>query len=152
GRDELAADWGIKPEQVIDYQTLVGDSVDNVKGVAGIGPKTASQLLQQYGALDNILAHLDDFKGKKRENLEAAKAWLATSRELVRLKTDVPLDEDWEKWRVQSWDAQRLLDLFRDLAFRGLGDMVRESIRETAPVVPRATRVVQGNLFGGAET
>ncbi|MFO0968833.1 MAG: DNA polymerase I [Gemmataceae bacterium] len=151
GRDELAADWGVKPEQVIDFQTLVGDSVDNVKGVAGIGPKTASQLLQQYGTLDNILAHLDDFKGKKRENLEAAKPYLPTSRELVRLKTDVPVEEEWEKWRVQAWDGPRLLDLFRDLSFRGLSDMVRDSIRETAPVVPRASRVVQGSLFGGEE-
>src|SRR5262245_11851429 len=58
GRAELREDWGITPEQVVDFQTLVGDSVDNVKGVPGIGPKTATQLLQEYGTIENILANL----------------------------------------------------------------------------------------------
>ncbi len=148
GRDELATDWGVKPEQVIDYQTLVGDSVDNVKGVSGIGPKTASQLLQQYGTLDNLLQHLDDFKGKKRENLEAARPYLPVSRELVRLKTDVELPEEWDEWRVKNWDAPRLLDIFRELGFRGLSDMVRESIKEMKPEPIKRPRVVQADLFG----
>ncbi len=65
----LAADWGVKPEQVVDFQTLVGDSVDNVPGAQGIGPKTASQYLQTYGTLDNLMAHLDEIKGKKQESL-----------------------------------------------------------------------------------
>src|SRR5439155_9878775 len=52
----LAADWGVKPEQVVDFQTLVGDSVDNVPGAPGIGPKTAAQYLQTYGSLDNLMA------------------------------------------------------------------------------------------------
>ena len=72
GRAELLADWGVAPEQVVDFQTLVGDSVDNVPGVPGVGPKTAAKLLQQYGTLDNLLAHVDDLpKGKMKENIRA---------------------------------------------------------------------------------
>src|SRR5262249_25459939 len=62
----LAADWGVRPEQVIDFQTLVGDSVDNVPGAKGIGPKTAAELLQTYGTLDNLMSRLDEIKGKKQ--------------------------------------------------------------------------------------
>src|SRR4051812_20092695 len=69
GRAELLADWGVTPEQVVDLQTLVGDSVDNVPGVPGIGVKTAAKLLQQFGTLDNLLARLDEVPGKKQESL-----------------------------------------------------------------------------------
>src|SRR5439155_10289722 len=72
-RDSLQQDWGIKPEQVVDLQALVGDTVDNVPGVAGVGVKTAAKLLQEYGTLDNVLAHIDDIpRPKQRENLKAA--------------------------------------------------------------------------------
>ena len=63
GRDELLQDWGITPEQVVDFQALVGDSVDNVPGVPGIGVKTAAKLLQEFGTLDNILANIDKIAG-----------------------------------------------------------------------------------------
>src|SRR5918993_173859 len=70
-REALMADWGVTPEQVVDFQTLVGDSVDNVKGVPGIGPKTAAELLQKYGTLDNLIQHVDEIKQpKRRENLK----------------------------------------------------------------------------------
>ena len=69
--ESLKNDWGIRPEQVIDYQTLVGDSVDNVRGVEGVGPKTASKYLQDYDTIENLIAHVNDLKGKKKENLQA---------------------------------------------------------------------------------
>ena len=73
GRAELLDDWGVTPEQVVDLQTLVGDSVDNVPGVPGIGVKTAAKLLQEFGTLDNLLANVDQVAGAKRqENLRAA--------------------------------------------------------------------------------
>src|SRR5580704_5236356 len=69
-RDSLNKVWGVKPEQVVDFQTLVGDSVDNVPGVPGVGEKTAAKLLQQYETLDNLVAHLDEIKqAKLKENL-----------------------------------------------------------------------------------
>src|SRR5262249_58360346 len=92
GRKELLADWGITPEQVVDLQTLVGDSVDNVKGVPGIGVKTAARLLQQFGTLENLLTHVEEVPGaKKQDNLRAAQPLLELSRKLVRLSTDVPV-------------------------------------------------------------
>src|SRR5437762_13134238 len=89
GREELLADWGVTPEQVVDLQTLVGDSVDNVPGVPGIGVKTAAKLLQEFGTLENVLAGVERIPGaKKQENLRAAGPTVALSRQLVRLATD----------------------------------------------------------------
>src|SRR5262249_46755970 len=66
-REALLREWGIRPDQVVDLQTLVGDSVDNVPGVPGIGLKTAAKLLQEFGTLDNLLAHIDQVPGAKKQ-------------------------------------------------------------------------------------
>ncbi len=121
----LAADWGVKPEQVIDFQTLVGDSVDNVPGAQGIGPKTAAQFLQTYESLDNLMAHLDEVKGKKQESLRAFQPLLERTRTLVTLDTHVPFALEWDAWRIQPWDAGRLLELFRGWGFHRFADQVR---------------------------
>lgn len=157
----LLKDWGITPEQVIDFQTLVGDSVDNVPGVPGIGPKTASKLLQDYHTLDNLLAHLDEIPGKKQEALKAALPHLETSRQLVRLRADLPIEEKWEQWRLGDWDAPKLLELFRALGFHRFAEVVRDTLpvptrtrtavkpgRDGPPTVRPTTGEVQGTLFG----
>src|SRR5262245_26559627 len=105
----LEKDWGVRPDQVIDLQALVGDSIDNVQGVPGIGLKTGAKLLQDYDTLENLLEHVGDIPGKKQENLRAAAVFLPISRQLVRLETDVPLKLDWENWQLQEWDAPTLL-------------------------------------------
>lgn len=123
---ELLADWGIRPEQVIDFQSLVGDSVDNVPGVPLIGPKKASALLQQFGTLEEVLAHADQAPGAKlRENLKTFAEQARLSRQLVTLRRDLPLTLDWEAARVGRWDAERLQHLFREYGFRRFGDEVR---------------------------
>lgn len=163
-RDSLWKDWGVTPEQVVDFQTLVGDSVDNVRGVPGIGPKTASKMLQDYGTLDNLMAHVDEIPGKKQEALKASGEIIKTSRELVKLKTDVALTEDWDNWRLREWDGPRLLDLFQGFNFRRFADVVKESVRtkqkeekekekEKEKDKEKRARaadsdVVQGSLFG----
>ena len=125
-REGLLADWGIKPEQVVDLQSLVGDSVDNVPGVPGIGLKTAAKLLQEYGTLENVLANIDKVPGaKKQENLRASREQLKTGEKLVRLATDVPIAMDWDNWQLQPWDAPKLLALFKEWGFRGFADQVR---------------------------
>jgi DNA polymerase-1 len=144
----LQADWGIRPEQVIDFQTLVGDSVDNVPGAQGIGPKTACQLLQAYDTLDNLMAHLGEIKGKKQESLRAFQDKLALSRQLVTLDTHVALPLEWDAWRVQPWDATKLLELFRSWGFQRFADQVRA---ERVIVQPQK-KPVQGNLFGDGGT
>ena len=115
----LLEDWGVRPDQVIDFQSLVGDSVDNVPGVPMVGPKKASALLQQFGTLEEVLANADKAPGKKlTENLKTYADQALMSRELVTLRTDLPIQVDWETARVHEPDYQRLYDLFTDFGFR----------------------------------
>ncbi len=127
----LMADWGVRPEQVVDYQALVGDSVDNVPGVPGVGAKTATKWLQQYGTLDNLIAHADEVGGPKvRDSLKAAIANgnLKMSKDLVTLRKDVPVAFDWDGWRRRDWDGQRLLELFQQFDFKGYAARVRATL------------------------
>ncbi len=140
GREELQADWGIKPEQVVDLQSLVGDSVDNVPGVPGIGVKTAAKLLQDFGTLENILANIDRISGTKRqENLRNSGAIVQRARELVRLKSDVPIALDWDAWRLSDVDAPGLRHLFQEWGFHSLARQFSGSDEDSAPM--------QGELF-----
>jgi DNA polymerase I len=146
-RDALNQDWGITPQQVVDFQALVGDSVDNVPGVPGVGPKTAAKLLQEYGTLDNLLANLDKLgKGKTVDNLRASAEKVKLSRQLVLLEKRVPLSLDWDAWRVQAWDGPRLLKLFEGFGFRGFSARVRSEMHSAAPP---ANGPAPTDLFGG---
>jgi DNA polymerase I len=119
-RDALNADWGITPEQVVDYQALVGDAVDNVPGVPMIGPKFARQLLEQYGTLESVLDHAADVAGAKRkENLVKYRDQALLSRDLVRLDTHVPVAIPWNM-QVGRIDRTAALALFREFGFRSL--------------------------------
>jgi DNA polymerase-1 len=130
-RDALMRDWCIRPEQVIDLQALVGDSVDNVPGVPGIGLKTGAKLLQEYGTIDNLLAHIDQLAGAKvKENLRAAGEKLRLSRLLVRLETEIAMEMDWEGWRLREPDHGRLLGLFQEWGFQRFADQVRGCVRQ----------------------
>lgn len=126
----LEREWGIRPEQVIDYLSLVGDTSDNIPGVPGVGPKTASRWLQLYGSLEGILQHIDELPGgpRMRESLRQAanNGTLQRSRQLVTLDRNVPLACDWEGWRRRPWDYPRLLDLFHELGFRTFAERVRK--------------------------
>jgi DNA polymerase-1 len=155
GRDELLADWGVRPDQVVDFQSLVGDSVDNVPGVPGVGPKTAAKLLQQYGTLDNLLGHLGELpKGKMKENLIAFAEKVQLSRRLVRLATDVPIALDWDAWRIHDLDAARLVTLFEAAGFRSFTAKARAATRGgatgTTAVAPAAAPAGDG-LFADVE-
>jgi len=148
GRQELLHDWGITPEQVVDFQSLVGDKVDNVPGVPGIGEKTAAVLLQQFGTLDNVLANVDKVAGaKKQENLRAWAEKEQISRQLVRLETDVQIALDWEGWRLGPWDQPRLLALFREWGFRTFAAQVAAEGPPPPAVSPSGNGNTQGELF-----
>jgi DNA polymerase-1 len=122
-RSALASDWGIAPEQVVDFQALVGDKVDNVPGVPLIGPKLAKELLEKYGTLENVLDHADDVPGaKRRQNLIDYREAALLSRKLVELDRRVPVAVDWEAARVGGFDRERMAELFRDFGFRSLAD------------------------------
>lgn len=126
GVEELLADWGISPEQVTDFQGLVGDSVDNIPGVPQIGPKKATTLLQQFPNLEELYDNLPQVKGDKlRQNLEIHREQAFLSRQLAHLVRDLPLPLDWECSRTGQWNAPRLLELFQELGFRRFADEMR---------------------------
>jgi DNA polymerase-1 len=154
-RAALMGIWGVTPEQVVDFQALVGDSVDNVPGVPGVGEKTAAKLLQQYGTLDNLVAHADEIKqAKLKENLKAAIASgaLEKSRSLVRLEANVPMPLDWENWRRHEWDAPRLLELMQGFGFRRFADQVRAGMKSAGAAKNAALLATVGAADAGART
>ncbi len=145
----LHNDWGVRPDQVVDFQTLVGDSVDNIPGAKGIGEKTAAKLLQDYGTLDNLVAKLDEIPGKKKDNLRDFLPMLDLTRTLVKLDTQVPFEQAWDRWHLQEPDAPRLHGLFKQWGFRRFADQVAP--RVVQPAKPTG-EFLQGDLFGGEAT
>ena len=116
--EELLADWGIRPDQVVDFQSLVGDSTDNIPGVAKVGPKTATELLQQFDTLEGIYENIAKITGKKKEYLLAGKESAFLSRQLVTLKNDVPIQVDWQPYG--GFHAEKLRALFQRFGFKSL--------------------------------
>jgi DNA polymerase-1 len=128
GRAELLADWGITPAQVVDLQTLVGDTADNVPGAVGIGIKTASSLLQEFGTIENIYANMDKISGvKRKENLAAFAERITLVRNLVTLDRNSPVEFDLEGWRLREIDAGKSISLFQTLGFRGILAQIEKS-------------------------
>jgi DNA polymerase-1 len=110
--------FGVPPERIIDYLTLVGDAVDNVPGVAKCGPKTAVKWLTEYGTLDNLIAHAGEIKGVVGDNLRAALDWLPQARVLITIKTDVALPFDFDDLVLKPRDTDALRTLFERYEFR----------------------------------
>jgi DNA polymerase-1 len=122
-REVLRQEWGVAPNQVVDYQALVGDSTDNVPGVPLIGPKAARDLLEKYGTLENILAHVDEVGGAaKKENLKTYREQALLSRKLVKLDAHVPLAIPWRSARPDGCDQARARALFDEFGFRRLAE------------------------------
>lgn len=116
--------FGVKPEQIIDFLSLTGDTVDNVPGVNKCGPKTAAKWLAEYGSLDGVIAHADKIGGKIGEYLREALPSLPLSRELVTIKTDVALDTTVKELQLRERDTEALRELFTRYEFKaGLKDL-----------------------------
>jgi DNA polymerase-1 len=114
----VAAKFGVPPERIIDYLTLVGDTVDNVPGVAKCGPKTAVKWLAEYGTLDKLMAHADEIKGVVGDNLRAARDWLPQARVLITIKTDVALPFEFDDLVLKPREIDTLRALFQRYEFR----------------------------------
>ena len=120
----LEKDKGITPAQVVDMLALMGDNVDNIPGVKGVGPKTAAKLISQFGTLENLLAHTDELTGKLKENIQAARDRLPLNLQLVKLKHDVPMDFTLEDAAVGAIQYEALRSMFKQLGFnRHLDDL-----------------------------
>lgn len=121
GRDEVIARFGVPPEQVLEVLGLAGDSSDNIPGVPGIGEKTASALIQEFGSIDRLLASIDQVKGKKRqENLRTYAEQARLSRQLVDLMDDLQVEVSLEDLTLCDPDRVALEKLFKQLEFNKL--------------------------------
>lgn len=116
--DGVVEKFGVRPDQIIDYLTLVGDSVDNIPGVPNVGPKTAAKWLNQYDSLDNLLKHRDEIRGKVGENLRNHLSEIPLARQLVTIKTDVPVDFSISDLKPMHPDKEALVPLFQELGFK----------------------------------
>jgi len=119
--------FGVRPEQILDYMTLIGDSIDNVPGVPKVGPKTAAKWLAEYGTLDNLVANAAKITGAVGESLRGALAWLPEGRRLLCIRTDLELPLAIEDLVVQAPDNQRLFELYDRLEFKRWRDELRRS-------------------------
>src|SRR5689334_23275333 len=93
----VTAKFGVPPDKIVDYLALIGDQIDNIPGVDKVGPKTAAKWIAQYGSLDGVISHANDFTGLAGENLRKVLDWLPQARELLTVKRDVPLPIPFEK-------------------------------------------------------
>ncbi len=122
----VTAEFGVPPHLMLDYQTLVGDQVDNVPGVPKVGPKTAVKWLLEYGSLDALVARAGDIKGVAGENLRNALEWLPRGRELLAIKTDCDLEDhvaglpSFESIRIGGQDTEALKAFSERYGFKGL--------------------------------
>ncbi len=130
----VLAKFGVPPNRIVDYLSLVGDAVDNVPGVEKVGPKTAVKWLAQFDTLEEIIAHADEVKGAVGENLRRALGWLPMARKLITIRTDVPLDSAVADLVMRPADKPALLELYGRYYFRTWLREVQDSDVVTAPV------------------
>lgn len=144
GIPDVIEKWGVPPEKMIDLQALTGDSTDNVPGIPGIGPKTAAQLLEEFGDLETLLSRAGEIKqAKRRENIVANTELARVSRQLVELRTDVPLDMDLEALVLEPQDGPKLIAFLKAMEFTTLTRRVAEACGTDAAVIDAATVPVE---------
>jgi DNA polymerase-1 len=131
--DALREKKGITPAQVTDMLALMGDNIDNIPGVDGIGPKTAAKLIAEFGDIDSIYANIDKIKGKRRENLEKARQFMDISRKLVALKRDLDLDFNMDTAKVGAIDATAIQRFFKEMGFRRHQTDLERLLKDSTP-------------------
>ena len=147
GPKEVCEKWNIKRvDQVIDILGLMGDAVDNIPGIAGVGEKTAAKLLAEYDTLENVLAHADSIKGALGEKVRNGKESAIISKKLATIITNVPVSFHEEDFRVKDIDKETLKDVFAELEFKTLGKRILgEEVVTAAAVAPESMIT---DLFG----
>ena len=121
-RQKVLEEYGVEPEALIEVKGLQGDSSDNIPGVPGIGPKTAINLVKKYGTIENLYKKIelgeDDLKGKQKESIVNNKEMALISRTLGEINTNVPLDDTLENLKVEEWDKEKVLEIFKVCNFK----------------------------------
>jgi 5'-3' exonuclease len=143
GAEKVREKWGVAPEMIGDVLALVGDSVDNIPGVDGLGSKGAAKLLAEHGSLDALLANMDGIKNERlREKLVAARAQIEQNREMVRLDLDLPLPAPLDDLKIQP-RYDELLASLEQCEFKSLlAEVKAEAVLRSAPIA-----TTQGELF-----
>ncbi len=139
GVPDVIEKWGVPPEKMIDLQAMTGDSTDNIPGIPGIGPKTAAQLLEEYGNLDTLLERAGEIKQqKRRENIIANAELARLSRQLVSLRTDVPLELALDALTLEVQDGPKLIAFLKAMEFTTLTRRVAEATGADASAIEAA--------------
>lgn len=144
--EDVKEKFGVYPEQVADVQALSGDSIDNVPGVPGIGPKTAAELVNQFGSLEGVLEHAGEIKqNKRRETLLANLDNARISKQLVQLKNDVPVEHDLEEYGCRNPELTTLLHFVDEHGFKSLKPRLEKWVSEQCadPLNPQAKNVLK---------
>lgn len=138
GEEKVREKTGVAPAQIVDWLSLIGDSVDNIPGVSGVGPKTATDLLKQFGTLEEIYRRIDEVKSDRlRANLKAAGETVQRNKKLIRLHDELPCDFQLENFTTRSGKFEELRDLFGGWGFKTLlHELEKAQVRQT-------------DLFGG---
>jgi DNA polymerase-1 len=148
GEKEVCEKWGIKNvKQVIDILGLMGDASDNIPGIAGVGEKTASKLLAQYGSLENVIADAENIKGALGQKIVAGKEMAILSKKLATIITDVPCKFDEENFKIKPHNFEALKTIFAELEFKSLGKRI---LGDEYNVFVVEKTVIQTDLFGNA--
>ena len=130
--------FGVSTDQIVDFLSLVGDTVDNIPGIPKVGPKTAAKWLETYGSLDNIIQHADEIKGKVGENLRANLGQLPLSRQLATIKCDVVLPVDIANLHIKLPDVEKLKAYYKELEFKTwLSELLSSGSNQTNIAVPQ---------------
>ncbi len=117
---EVLEKFGVTPDKVVDVQSLCGDPTDNVPGIPGVGPKTATKLIQDYGSVENVLAHANELKGKLAEKVADNRELALLSKKLVSLARDVPIDLNWNDLALPKPNHEKLNAFYQRMNFKSL--------------------------------
>ncbi len=151
GPKEVCEKWSIPSvDKVIDILGLMGDAVDNIPGIAGVGEKTAAKLLAEFGSLENVLANAAGIKGALGEKVRNGVENAILSKKLATIITNVPVEFHEENFRLKEWNIPELTNLFSELEFKSLGKRIlgEEPPLEAAPRSPKKSPPGQTSLFG----
>ena len=146
--------YGLRPDQMVDFKALKGDTTDNIPGVPGVGDKTAAKLIAEHATLEGVYADLSGYTPRLREALAANKEQVFKSRELATIVTELPVTLELERTRRTTYDRAAVLELFRDLEFRSLVPRLPpadQNLAAPAPSQPQHTVVRGGQLQLGLE-
>lgn len=144
--EKICEKWDIKRvEQVVDMLGLMGDAVDNIPGIPGVGEKTAAKLLKEYDTIENILANADNIKGALGEKIRNGKEMAIMSKKLATIITNVPVDFHEEDYRLKEWNKEALVEVFTELEFKTLGKRI---LGDEFNAFHSAQQSIQTDLFG----